>query len=160
MYFTKVELHNFGIYKGTHEMSLTDQIGNRNITLVGGLNGRGKTTFHDSILIALYGKQALKYIQENFNQDLSYEKLQKLFSYHKNTLNHFLKRTTGMSLTNYVIELRMKYACELLSYSTLSILEISQKCGYHYESFFSRQFKERFGVSPNEFRARMTIKTK
>ena len=62
MYFTKVELHNFGIYKGTHEMCLTDQIGNRNITLVGGLNGRGKTTFHDSILIALYGKQALKYI--------------------------------------------------------------------------------------------------
>lgn len=44
MYFTKVELHNFGIYKGTHEMCLTDQIGNRNITLVGGLNGRGKTT--------------------------------------------------------------------------------------------------------------------
>ena len=104
--------------------------------------------------------EILKYIQENFNQDLSHKKLQKLFSYHKNTLNHFLKRTTGMSLTNYVIELRMKYACELLSYSTLSILEISQKCGYHYESFFSRQFKERFGVSPNEFRARMTIKTK
>ena len=72
MYFTKVELHNFGIYKGTHEMCLTDQIGNRNITLVGGLNGRGKTTFHDSILIALYGKQALKYIQEKAR---SYDKL-------------------------------------------------------------------------------------
>lgn len=64
MYFTKVELHNFGIYNGTHEMCLSDKIGDRNIILVGGLNGRGKTTFHDSILIALYGKQALKYIQE------------------------------------------------------------------------------------------------
>lgn len=72
MYFTKVELHNFGIYKGTHEMCLTDKIGNRNITLVGGLNGRGKTTFHDAILLALYGKQALKYIQE---KSRSYEKL-------------------------------------------------------------------------------------
>lgn len=72
MYFTKVELHNFGIYKGTHEMCLSDRIGNRNITLVGGRNGRGKTTFHDSILIALYGKQALKYIQENAR---SYDKL-------------------------------------------------------------------------------------
>ena len=72
MYFTKVELHNFGIYKGTHEMCLTDKVGNRNITLVGGLNGRGKTTFHDSILIALYGKQALKYIQEKAR---SYDKL-------------------------------------------------------------------------------------
>lgn len=72
MYFTKIELHNFGIYKGTHEMHLTDKVGNRNIILVGGLNGRGKTTFHDAILIALYGKQALKYINEKTR---SYEKL-------------------------------------------------------------------------------------
>ena len=72
MYFTKVELHNFGIYKGTHEMRLVDKVGQRNITLVGGLNGRGKTTFHDSILIALYGKQAQKYINE---RSRSYDRL-------------------------------------------------------------------------------------
>ena len=72
MFFTKVELHNFGIYKGTHEMNLTDKIGDRNIILIGGLNGRGKTTFHDAVLLALYGKQALKYIQE---KEKSYEKL-------------------------------------------------------------------------------------
>ena len=82
MYFTKVELHNFGIYKGTHEMCLSDQIGDRNITLVGGLNGRGKTTFHDSILIALYGKQALKYIQE------------KARSYDKMLIDHINKHAT------------------------------------------------------------------
>ena len=63
-------------------MCLTDQIGNRNITLVGGLNGRGKTTFHDSILIALYGKQALKYIQE------------KARSYDKMLLDHINKHAT------------------------------------------------------------------
>ncbi len=72
MYFSKIELHNFGIYKGTHEMHLSDKMGNRNIILVGGLNGRGKTTFHDAILIALYGKQALKYINEKAR---SYDKL-------------------------------------------------------------------------------------
>lgn len=72
MYFTKVELHNFGIYRGTHEMCLVDKSGSRNITLVGGLNGRGKTTFHDSILIALYGRQAQKYINE---KSRSYDKL-------------------------------------------------------------------------------------
>ena len=53
-------------------MTLTDKIGDRNITLIGGLNGRGKTTFHDAVLLALYGKQALKYIQE---KEKSYEKL-------------------------------------------------------------------------------------
>ncbi len=72
MHFTKVELHNFGIYKDTHVMCLKNKSGNRNITLVGGLNGRGKTTFHDAVLLALYGRQALKYIQEKAR---SYEKL-------------------------------------------------------------------------------------
>lgn len=72
MHFTKVELHNFGIYKGTHVMYLRNKSANRNITLVGGLNGRGKTTFHDAVLLALYGRQALKYIQEKAR---SYEKL-------------------------------------------------------------------------------------
>lgn len=72
MYFTKIELHNFGIYKGTHVMSLSPKNGQRNITLVGGLNGRGKTTFHDAILLALYGRNALKYIQE---KERSYERL-------------------------------------------------------------------------------------
>lgn len=72
MYFTKIELHNFGIYKGTHEMNLSDKVNDRNIVLVGGLNGRGKTTFHDAILIALYGKQSLKYINEKTR---SYDKL-------------------------------------------------------------------------------------
>lgn len=65
MYFSRIALYNFGIYKGVHEMRLTDKVGNRNVTLIGGLNGRGKTTLHDAALLALYGKQALKYMQEN-----------------------------------------------------------------------------------------------
>lgn len=72
MYFTRIELHNYGIYQGTHLMDLQNQLGSCNITLVGGLNGRGKTTLHDAILIALYDKQALKYIQEKAR---SYDRL-------------------------------------------------------------------------------------
>lgn len=64
MFFSKLELHNYGIYRGSHEMCLRDGLGPHNITLIGGLNGRGKTTFHDAILLALYGKQAYRYIQE------------------------------------------------------------------------------------------------
>lgn len=94
MYFTKVEVHNFGIYKGTHQMCLTDQIGSRNITLVGGLNGRGKTTFHDAILLALYGKQALTYIQE------------KARSYDKLLLDHINKHATDPE-TYVAVSLRL-----------------------------------------------------
>ena len=40
MIFKKIELHNFGIYCGDHELQL-DKLANKNITLVGGMNGRG-----------------------------------------------------------------------------------------------------------------------
>ena len=69
MIFKKIELHNFGIYCGDHELQL-DKLADKNITLVGGMNGRGKTTILDAIFITFYGKRALPLIQDevkNYN---------------------------------------------------------------------------------------------
>ena len=69
MIFRKIELHNFGIYCGDHELQL-DKLVDKNITLVGGMNGRGKTTILDAIFITFYGKRALPLIQDevkNYN---------------------------------------------------------------------------------------------
>ena len=69
MIFKKIELHNFVIYCGDHELQL-DKIVDKNITLVGGMNGRGKTTILDAVFITFYGKRALPLIQDeikNYN---------------------------------------------------------------------------------------------
>lgn len=69
MIFKKIKLHNFGIYRGDHELQL-DKLTGKNITLVGGMNGRGKTTILDAIFITFYGKRALPLIQDevkNYN---------------------------------------------------------------------------------------------
>ena len=71
MYFTRIELHNYGIYKGTHIISLQNKVGNRNITLIGGMNGRGKTTILDAIFIAFFGARCLKIIQD---KNINYSK--------------------------------------------------------------------------------------
>ena len=62
MHFSTIQLYNFGIYKGLHEMALSDSIGKKNITLVGGLNGRGKTTLLDAVFLCLYGRKSVEYI--------------------------------------------------------------------------------------------------
>ena len=62
MHFSSIELYNYGIYKGKHIISLTDQDGAKNVTLVGGMNGRGKTTILDSIFLCLYGRKSTEYI--------------------------------------------------------------------------------------------------
>jgi DNA sulfur modification protein DndD len=57
MLFQEFVLHNFGIYKGRHEVDLTPDAG-RPIVLFGALNGSGKTTFLDGLQLVLYGKHA------------------------------------------------------------------------------------------------------
>ena len=61
MRFTLIELFNFGIYRGLHRIEPT-QSGERNITLIGGMNGRGKTTILDAVFLCLYGKKASGYV--------------------------------------------------------------------------------------------------
>lgn len=73
MHFSGIELYNFGIYKGQHNIELIDQRKKKNITLVGGMNGRGKTTILDAIFLCLYGRKAIEYIvgkKEAYNKVL------------------------------------------------------------------------------------------
>ncbi|MDE1324518.1 DNA sulfur modification protein DndD [Vibrio aestuarianus] len=58
MIFEQVKLHNFGIYQGEHTVDLDVTDHNKPVVLFGGLNGGGKTTFLDSLQLALYGKNA------------------------------------------------------------------------------------------------------
>lgn len=73
MHFTQIELYNFGLYKNSHIISLKTKESKKNITLIGGLNGRGKTTILEAIFIAFYGKRAMKAIQDKRN--VSYSKM-------------------------------------------------------------------------------------
>ena len=49
MIFKRIVLHNFGIYKGKHEIDLEPPSPEKPIILFGGLNGGGKTTFLTAI---------------------------------------------------------------------------------------------------------------
>ena len=52
MIIKELTLHNFGVYAGTNRFMFQ---GERPIVLIGGMNGRGKTTFLEVVLLALYG---------------------------------------------------------------------------------------------------------
>ena len=58
MIIKSLKLHNFGVYAGDNEFVFD---GKKPIVLIGGMNGRGKTTFLEAILLALYGSNSFAY---------------------------------------------------------------------------------------------------
>ena len=58
----------------------------------------------------------------------------------------------GMSPKQYLIQLRMNRALELLTENKLSVKEISFVCGFTDEKYFSRAFKKRYGCSPSQLK--------
>lgn len=62
MIISKLSLYNFGVYSGINEFEFTAQ---KPIVLIGGLNGRGKTTFLEAVLLALYGKNSFAYSESD-----------------------------------------------------------------------------------------------
>lgn len=63
MHFKQIKLHNFGLYKGVHVLDLSVKKDNKNIILIGGMNGRGKTTILEAIFVAFYGNRAMQAIR-------------------------------------------------------------------------------------------------
>ncbi len=94
----------------------------------------------------------LDYIKANLSREVTHAELSRVFSYHKNSINRLLTGATGMSLKNYQISLRIKKAAGLLAYSDKTVGEIAELCGYQSAAFFSRQFREKTGITPLQFR--------
>ena len=63
MIIKRLTMHNFGVYAGTNTFSFS---GSKPIVLIGGLNGRGKTTFLEAVLLALYGANSFAYKESSY----------------------------------------------------------------------------------------------
>ena len=67
-------------------------------------------------------------------------------------LSALFKKETGVTLTEYINQKRMKQAARLLTSTKLQIQTISQYCGISDVNYFSKLFKKYAGKTPNEFR--------
>ena len=65
MKINKIVLYNFNSYEGLNEFDFTSRNSEKNIILIGGKNGAGKTSLFTAIKIALYGPLAFGYIGAN-----------------------------------------------------------------------------------------------
>ena len=94
----------------------------------------------------------IQYIKEHCCDNLSTAMLSEQFGLSSNYITNLLKQELGIRYNDYITQLRMERAKELLLTTNLSVKSITTSCGYYSQSHFTKLFVEREGCTPVEYR--------
>lgn len=98
-------------------------------------------------------QKAMLYVNMSFSQKISLDDVAGEVGLNREYLSRLFRQETGSSLFQYINEVRMRKAAEMLaSGSTVFVKEIAAAVGFDDPYFFSKKFKEYFGVSPTEYK--------
>ena len=96
---------------------------------------------------------ALGYIRENFETNtLCLNDIARHANISPAYLSSMFKKVSGQSISDTITALRIESACHYLESTSLSLKEISTKCGYTNQYYFSNSFKKKLGMSPSAYR--------
>jgi two-component system response regulator YesN len=97
-------------------------------------------------------QEIIDYVQERMKNNITLRDVAEQFSFSPNYLGLLFKEVTGKNFSEYLIMMRLEKACDLLKNTNLKIYEVADVVGHRYLPYFSRQFKETYGVTPLEYR--------
>lgn len=97
-------------------------------------------------------RQAIVFIEENYQRDLSLEKVAAAVHLSTWHLCHLFKSETGQTYVRHLKSIRMQRARQLLEDNLLSIKEVMNKVGMRDQSHFAKDFKRAYGLTPSAFR--------
>ena len=94
----------------------------------------------------------MQYIHENYKQGLSLNKIASHIGVSKSTALHLFQRFLHTTPVNYLIEYRLQAASRLLKNTNKKVKTIAYESGFHNVDYFCRLFKNRYHVTPSEYR--------
>ncbi|KRE70391.1 AraC family transcriptional regulator [Paenibacillus sp. Soil750] len=92
------------------------------------------------------------YIEEHIGEDLSLVRLASVIHFNPSYLSRLFKQESGVNLSDYIDEVRVEKAKNLLKQDVLKIAEVGSQVGYETPHSFTRFFKKLTGMTPVEYR--------
>lgn len=97
-------------------------------------------------------RDAKKFIAENFAKPLRLEDIGTVIGFNATYFSALFKKETGKNFSEYLIEIRIHKAKELLLEEKMSVMEVAEKVGYSDLKYFTKIFRKETGLNPSEFR--------
>jgi AraC-like DNA-binding protein/mannose-6-phosphate isomerase-like protein (cupin superfamily) len=94
----------------------------------------------------------IQYICDNYSQDIPLEKAADLVNMTPTYFSHAFKKESGQSFVEFVHEVRIERAMELIRHDVHSMTQICFQVGFRHLSHFIRTFKKRTGLTPTEYK--------
>ncbi|MBD0380002.1 AraC family transcriptional regulator [Paenibacillus sedimenti] len=99
-----------------------------------------------------YILEIMNEMERNCSKKITLDDLAEYHNFNKYHLAREFKKYTGYSPNEYLTNVRLSLAKDMLKYSRLSIGQIAEHAGYNQTSFFIKTFKQREGMTPLDFR--------
>ncbi|OOQ57730.1 AraC family transcriptional regulator [Mucilaginibacter pedocola] len=98
------------------------------------------------------------YILANFKRDLSLDEVASIAYLSPSAFCRYFKKFTRKTLSEFMVDLRIGYACKLLQTNSMGISQVSVESGFNNVSYFNRKFKTIKGETPMEYQRHFTVK--
>ncbi|WP_188881146.1 helix-turn-helix transcriptional regulator [Alicyclobacillus cellulosilyticus] len=96
-----------------------------------------------------------RFLEENYMYDLTLQDVAERYHYNVSYFAEVFRRATGKTFVEYLTEIRMRHAAELLRDESISLASVAELTGFASVSYFSSKFKRCFGVTPSEYRRKL-----
>lgn len=100
--------------------------------------------------------ETMSYIERHWQEEISLRELANKASMSPSTFYRMFMKTVGKSPVNYLIDLRLNKAAEMLVHSTVQVSAIASLTGFPDSNYFSRLFKRHSGITPRQYRAKFS----
>jgi len=87
------------------------------------------------------------------DEEVTVEAVTKELGYTRQYISGRFHRVTGRLLSHFLKEKRLEKTTRLLHNDNLRVSQITRRCGFDSENYFRQQFRERYGMSPRQFRS-------
>lgn len=93
------------------------------------------------------------YIQHNYQKNLTQDFIASLFYMNRSYLSTLFRQKTGMKFIDYLNDIRIEKAKDMLLHTDRKMYQISKSCGYDNTKYFFRVFKKKMGVTPEQYKS-------